>query len=115
MKKQKKTILFFLILIIVLISFVSISYGFGVDDLKGNQVEVDSMKKVGNGVMKVVSTIGVVISVVMLVVLGIKYMMGSTEEKANYKKSLLPYVIGASLVFAASSIAQLIYNLANQL
>ena len=115
MKKQKKKILFFLILIIILISFVSISYGFGLNDLTGNQVEVDTMKKAGNSVVKVVSTIGVVTSVVMLVVLGIKYMMGSTDEKANYKKSLLPYVIGASLVFAASSIAQLIYNLANEL
>ncbi len=42
-------------------------------------------------------------------------MMGSVSEKAEYKKTLMPYVIGASLVFAASSIAQLIYSLAIKL
>jgi len=42
-------------------------------------------------------------------------MMGSTEEKAEYKKSLLPYVIGAGLVFAASTIAQIVYNVAKSI
>ena len=37
-------------------------------------------------------------------------MMGSAEEKAEYKKTLLPYVIGAALVFAASTIATVVYN-----
>ena len=39
-------------------------------------------------------------------------MMGSVEEKAEYKKTLLPYVIGASMVFAASSLVSIIYNIA---
>ena len=32
----------------------------------------------------------VVLSVIMLIVLGIKYMLGSVDEKANYKETLLP-------------------------
>ena len=39
-------------------------------------------------------------------------MIGSVDERAEYKKTLLPYVIGAGLVFAASSIAQIVYNIA---
>lgn len=39
-------------------------------------------------------------------------MMGSAEEKAEYKKTLMPYVIGAALVFAASAIATVVYNFA---
>ncbi len=31
--------------------------------------------------------------------------MGSAEEKADYKKSLIPYVVGAALVFTASVFA----------
>ena len=38
--------------------------------------------------------------------------MGSAEEKAEYKKTMLPYVIGAILVFAASNIAGLVFNFA---
>ena len=37
-------------------------------------------------------------------------MMGSAEEKAEYKKTLMPYVIGAALVFAASTIAGVLYS-----
>ena len=33
------------------------------------------------------------------------------ERKAEYKKTLMPYVIGAVFVFAASSIAGIIYNM----
>ena len=37
-------------------------------------------------------------------------MLGSVEEKAEYKKTLMPYIIGATFVFAASAIAGTIYN-----
>jgi len=46
-------------------------------------------------------------------VLGIKYMMGSAEEKAEYKKTMIPYIIGAILLFAATTIANAIYTFAN--
>ena len=49
----------------------------------------------------------------MLTVIGIKYLMGSAEEKADYKKSLMPYVVGAALVFTASVFAQAIYEFFN--
>ena len=42
-------------------------------------------------------------------------MMGSAEEKAEYKKTLVPYVIGAGLVFAASTIAGVIYTFSQNL
>jgi hypothetical protein len=39
-------------------------------------------------------------------------MMGSAEEKADYKKSMIPYLVGAVLVFAASTIAGVVYDMA---
>ena len=39
-------------------------------------------------------------------------MMGSVEEKATYKKTLLPFIIGAAFIFAASTIANIVYNVA---
>ena len=38
-------------------------------------------------------------------------MMGSVEEKATYKQTLLPYLIGAILLFTGSLIPQLIYDI----
>ena len=54
--------------------------------------------------MNIVAIVGSGIAVIALIVLGIKYMMGSVEEKAEYKKTMMPYVIGALMVFGASAI-----------
>lgn len=46
-------------------------------------------------------------------ILGIKYMLGSTEQKATYKKSMLPYLVGAVLLFGGVSITtKIIENVA---
>ena len=50
-----------------------------------------------------------------LIVLGIKYMMGSTAEKAEYKKTLMPYFIGALLIFGASAFAGVAIDFATNL
>lgn len=78
-------------------------------------VDVKGVTDLGNDVVRVITTIGIVISVIVLVVLGIKYMMGSAEEKAEYKKTLMPYIIGAGLVFAASTVATVVYNVATNI
>lgn len=78
-----------------------------------SSVDTQKIDNLGNTIIKIVSTVGSIASVIVLVVLGIKYMMGSAEEKAEYKKTLLPYVIGAALVFAASAIAGVVYNFAS--
>ena len=65
---------------------------------------------VGNKIMGILQVIGILTAVVILMVLGIKYMMGSAEEKAEYKKTMIPYLIGAVLIFAATTIANAVYN-----
>ncbi len=70
----------------------------------------DGITNIGNQIITIVSTIGSIASVIVLVILGLKYMMGSAEEKAEYKKTLLPYIIGAALVFAASAIAGIVFG-----
>ena len=75
----------------------------------------DSMAKLGGQAISIVTTIGSIAAVIVLIILGLKYMMGSTEEKAEYKKTLMPYVIGAILVFAASAIAGIVYNIGSNI
>ena len=38
-------------------------------------------------------------------------MMGSAEEKAEYKKTMIPYLVGAVLIFLAPTIANTVYTL----
>lgn len=72
-------------------------------------------QNVGNKVIGIIQVIGIIISVACLMILGIKYMMGSAEEKAEYKKTFIPYIVGAILLFAASALANSIYKLASGL
>ena len=66
-------------------------------------------------ILGVVQVVGSLIAVIALIVLGVKYMMGTVEEKAEYKKTLLPYIIGAAFVFAASTIATIVFNFTSSL
>ena len=104
------------IMISILIIFINVvSYGFSVENMTGKDLPGDTQTKIdnfGQGIIKVITTVGSICSVVVLIILGMKYMMGSVEEKAEYKKTLLPYAIGAGMVFAASSLVSVIYNIA---
>ena len=128
MKKTKKILLILLTFLIFTFIFnivtnVYAAPTFSVESLTGTPPSDTSLKNVGNGIVTILTTIGIVLSVIVLVILGIivlvilgiKYMMGSVEERADYKKTMMPYVIGATLVFAASIIANIIYNIANNI
>lgn len=67
----------------------------------------------GGKVIGLISNIGIVASVIILMLIGLKYLTGSVEEKAEYKKSLIPYVVGVVVLFGASAIAKFIIGFAN--
>ena len=75
----------------------------------------NEIQDVGGKILGVLQTIGVVLAVVILVILGIKYMMGSAEEKAEYKKTMIPYLVGAVFIFAAPILANIVYNFVKDL
>ena len=115
MKKVFKIIVIALIVMMLVTISTSVFATTGTSikpgDMTGkSNTNVSGITDIGNSIIRILSTIGIVISVVVLIVLGIKYMMGSAEEKAEYKKTMIPYLVGAALVFAASSIATVIYN-----
>ena len=112
MKKTVKILLVAMILLLALTVTVNAATTSGrtPGNYTGSGASVSSIEKIGNQIIQIVSTIGSIASVIVLVVLGIKYMMGSAEEKAEYKKTLLPYIIGAAFVFAASTIATFVFN-----
>lgn len=83
---------------------------FNIRDLSGSSFSNQDAMDLGNKIVTLLSVIGSVVSVIVLIVLGIKYMTGTVSQKADYKKTLIPYVIGAVLVFASSVIAGVIYN-----
>ena len=63
-----------------------------------------------NKVVGAVQAIGSIASVIALVIIGIKYMTSSIEERANQKQTFIIYIIGAIFVFSISNILQVIYD-----
>lgn len=92
--------------------------GLGLGDLdnyKGSSTSSEKFKGKVNNVLSIVRTVGIILSVIALSVIGIKYMVGSIEERAEYKKTMIPYLVGVFLVFSVTTIPQLIYSLVNDL
>ena len=87
-----------------------------------NNFEPDALTKEDYGeafnkastIVSVLTTIGVVVSIVVVMGLGIKYMTGSVEQKAEYKRTMIPMIVGAVLIFGTSTIVSVIYNLVSQ-
>lgn len=113
MKRTNKVIVaLFIILTIVMIGVSSFATVTPDSFTPQDPTNVTNITNLGGKIIGVVRTVGVLVAVVILLVLGIKYMMGSAEEKADYKKSMIPYIVGAILVFAASTIAGIVYDMA---
>ena len=64
-------------------------------------------------ILGAINAVGVVVSVVAFALIGIRYMLGSVEERANYKETMVPYLIGAVLLFATTTIVNVLYKFAS--
>ncbi len=81
---------------------------------QGGDGDNGAVVNIGNTIVGVVRAVGSAISILMLTILGVKYLMASVAEKAEYKQTMLPYVIGAILIFAGSNVTSIIYNIFNE-
>ena len=113
MKKTTKFLVIIILTFVLLLQLTNITLA---TTLSGLDAEPShDFDNVGNSVIKILSTIGMIVSVIALIIIGIKYMIGSLEQKAEYKKTMMPYLIGAIFVFSASIIASIVYNVAKNI
>lgn len=102
-----------ILMVMMIVSIAVTSFAAGAltpDQVTGTQGDNGKMLEIGQKIVGFLQAFGIILSVIILIIIGIKYMMGSAEEKAEYKKTLMPYFIGAVLIFAASAFAQAIYS-----
>lgn len=116
MKKSIKVISTLLLTIMLVASIagtvLAVDPNTVLNGLNGNgNVQTNDVTKVGNNIVTIIQVVGIVIAVIVLLVIGIKYMMGSASEKAEYKKTMIPYIVGAVLIFAGTSLVRVIYSL----
>ena len=122
MKLKNKALIVLLMIIVIVASFFVTNYCYaddlGLGDLgnyKGNTKTPGTLSERVGKVLGIIRTIGTVTSVVMLIVIGIKFMLGSVEEKAEYKQSMKPYLIGALLLFTGTLVPQIIYEFSKEI
>ena len=116
MKKSIKVISTLLLAIMLVASIagtvLAVDPNTVLNGLNGNgNVQTNDLTKVGNNIVTIIQVVGIVIAVIVFLVIGIKYMMGSASEKAEYKKTMIPYIVGAVLIFAGTSLVRVIYSL----
>ena len=70
---------------------------------------------VSETIIGVIQVVGTIIAVITIMILGIKYMVAGVEERAEYKKSMIPYLIGCILLFVSVTIVSATYQLIKSL
>lgn len=78
----------------------------------GKQLDGDTNKTITD-ILGVIRNVAVIAAVAVIMFVGIKYIMGSVEEKAEYKKTFMPLIIGILLVVGATTIAGWLFKIAD--
>lgn len=117
-EKTKKIILIIIMFIFVLAFLETISFAVPVEDINTDNYKTGLDKGEANYLFKksakIIATlrnIAAIISVFVITILGIKYMLGSLEERAEYKKTMIPIVVGCILVCSISTILTVIQSI----
>lgn len=80
-----------------------------------NPNDAKNFMNLGSQIIGIIQVFAVVTLAIMLVVTGIKIMYASPDGKAEIKKHAIPYMIGAVLIFATSSLVSIVIELSDTL
>ena len=70
----------------------------------------NTIKKKAGVILGWLRNISVATAVIAIMIAGYKYIVGSVEEKAEYKKTLIPIIIGCIMAISGTTIVSFIYN-----
>ncbi len=114
MKKTKIMKVLCIILILFFSLSITVKATINPDDFQPGAIDTSDAQPItdlGKTIADNVSAIGIVVAVITLIVLGLKYMMGSVSEKAEFKKSMIPYLIGVVILVGITQFLNLILTI----
>ena len=76
-------------------------------------LDLGGLIRTSNYLYNVLVTIGIVISFAIGLIIGIQFILGSAEDQAKVKETLVPYVVGVFVIFAAFTIWRIVIELGN--
>lgn len=80
------------------------------DDIKPISNSNSNLNQVAQTIITFIWTLSIIISVIVLMIIGVKYIVGGVQEKADYKKSLIPVVVGIVVVVSATTIVNFLFG-----
>ena len=122
-RKSVKVLLILLISIFVISVMQNLVFAVSTTDaitamgnMEGADIE-DGTGKLGNIINAVIGLIqvaGTGISMIMVTMLGIKYLLAAPSDKADVKKQIAPLVVGAIILFAAVNLVSIVATIADK-
>lgn len=123
-KTLKKLGLILILASIAVTIFFNTSYAEGtIDDIMGGaedfiteghkraRVNEEELHQTSNFLYNLLLGAGFIVAVIVGVILGIKYMVGSVDDKAELKETLLAYAVGCIVIFGAFGIWKIAVNI----
>lgn len=112
MKKSIKKIVLLISIILIMLS----SNIFAIENLESYNANPtlnssDSFIKKAGPVLGFIENAGMIIAVIALAIIGLKYMITSPEGKADYKKEMIPYIVGCFMLGGVSLILGILAEL----
>ncbi|MEE0865591.1 MAG: hypothetical protein U0L98_02145 [Clostridia bacterium] len=73
-------------------------------------IDKEKLKEASDDIYNILTSVGMILSVIIGISLGIIYMMASAVDKAKVKETLAPFLIGSFVIFGAFGIWKLVIN-----
>ena len=117
MKKSKKVIMYIIPVLLVMVVMFTANAIFASspvspelsDSITGGTAS-GTVTKTASSIWNTVLILFQILAIAAIIIAGIRYMFASADSKADIKKQLVPLVVGAVLVFGATTIIQVIVN-----
>ena len=74
-------------------------------------IDTDNMRDEVSNLYSALFAVGIIVAVIWGAVLGIKFILGSIDEKAKIKESILIYILGCVIIFGSFGIWRLVINI----
>lgn len=114
---KKKKIIYYVILLFVILNCIltTCCYAINTGDFTGiySGTTESTILTAGGAILGAVQVIAVGFALVSALIMGMKYMFSSVEDKATIKQKMILFIGGAVIVFGATGLIKLIAKWAN--
>lgn len=78
---------------------------------EADKISQDNLKNMSDTIYNILLVAGIIIAIIVGLIMGIKFIMGGIEEKAEIKAMLIPYIVGCVVVFGAFTIWKVVVDI----